>query len=505
MSDKNAARRADVEVFFAGVDISKSIRPYLLSLSYTDNEADETDDLQITLEDRESVWINEWLNVAIQSAASESKSTESAATYKVVETTGVKVRNGAGEDYKKLGELAYGSTVKVSTVLGVWTEINYSGQTAYVKSSAIEATNTSDKWSVGDVVIATGNPQYTSYGEGVQGAKVTNYEGSISRLNLKTGVPYPICVGTLGWFAEDQVTQKTVSVSEQGQNVTIKGLKIQAAIVQKNWNGDGKDSVLSCGQFELDEIEASGPPSIISIKATSLPYNSQVRQTKKNKAWESYTLSGIAKEIAQKGGMACMYESDTDPTYKRVEQISMSDIQFLTILCKNAGISLKVTNNIIVLFDQMAYESKTASITIAKGDGKYISYKLSSGDADTRYSSCRVSYVNPASGKTISATAYAEDYEESDENNQTLEINAKVSTIAEALTIAKKRLRLHNKFSKTADFTMVGDANITAGITVTLKDFGLWDGKYIVSQAKHDVGSGGYKTKIKLRRVLEGY
>lgn len=44
-----------VRLTFAGVDISADINKHLLSLTYTDNEEDKTDDLQLSLEDREGV------------------------------------------------------------------------------------------------------------------------------------------------------------------------------------------------------------------------------------------------------------------------------------------------------------------------------------------------------------------------------------------------------------------------------------------------------------------
>ena len=61
MSGKNAARRTEAEVTFDGVDITKSIKPYLLSITYTDNEEGETDDLQIQIQDREGEWLQSWL------------------------------------------------------------------------------------------------------------------------------------------------------------------------------------------------------------------------------------------------------------------------------------------------------------------------------------------------------------------------------------------------------------------------------------------------------------
>ena len=57
MSSSSTARRTEIIIYFAGVDISQSIRPYLLTMTYTDNEEDRTDDLQITLDDRDRTWV----------------------------------------------------------------------------------------------------------------------------------------------------------------------------------------------------------------------------------------------------------------------------------------------------------------------------------------------------------------------------------------------------------------------------------------------------------------
>jgi len=358
MSSKDISRRTDVEVFFDGVNISKSLRKYFISMTYTDCEEDEADDLQILIEDRNEVWLTKWLNNAIQAAASTSN--------------------------------------------------------------------------------------------------------------------------------------------------TVKGLKIEAAFIQKNWAGDGKDKIMDCGQFELDSIEADGPPSSIMIKGTALPFNSQARQTKKSKAWESYYLSKIAKEIALENGMTCMYESEHDPYYQRVEQITTSDIAFLSTLCHAAGISLKVFNNFIILFDQANYEKKPSILTITRGaKGGYTRYKIRTGEADQKYAACRVSYVNPSTGKAIQGMAYAEDYDPKNKRNQTLEIQAKVSSTGEAQALAQKYLRLKNKYEYTATFTVPGNPDICAGVTIRLSGWGAWDGKYIVKQASHILSStGGYTTQIRLRHVL---
>ena len=332
MSDSSLARRTAIQVFFAGVDITSSLQKYLLSLTYTDNEEDETDDLQIKMHDRDGVWVEKWLNSAIQAAAENEATTTKITRYKVTASSGLAVRSRAGNQYHQYGTLAYGTIIDVASISGGWANFTYSGKNAYCNASYLQAITTT-----------------------------TN--------------------GTSGDYS--------------------KGLHIQASIVRQNWNGNGKDDLLECGQFELDNITAQGPPSTITIKGTSLPYKASIRQTLKSKSWEKYTLSGIGNEIASKNGMTCMFLSPSDPSYTRVEQYRVSDIAFLQKLCNDAGCSLKVSNNIIVIFDQAQYEKKATVLTISKGSG-YEKYKLSTGENDT-YTSCHVSYTL-SNGTVISAT-----------------------------------------------------------------------------------------------------
>jgi phage protein D len=58
------ARRTVIAVAIDGADISEDANKYLISLSYTDNEEDKADDLQLSLDDREGVWLTNWLDSA---------------------------------------------------------------------------------------------------------------------------------------------------------------------------------------------------------------------------------------------------------------------------------------------------------------------------------------------------------------------------------------------------------------------------------------------------------
>lgn len=48
----------------------------------------------------------------------------------------------------------------------------------------------------------------------------------------------------------------------------------------------------------------------------------------------------------------------------------------------------------------------------------------------------------------------------------------------------------------------MGDVDIVAGVVIKTSGFGIYDYKYLVTQAVHSTGSG-YNTKIKIRRVLD--
>ena len=58
------ARRAEIRLFLDGADVTADINRDLLSMTYTDNEEDKADDLQLSLADREWIWLGNWLNNA---------------------------------------------------------------------------------------------------------------------------------------------------------------------------------------------------------------------------------------------------------------------------------------------------------------------------------------------------------------------------------------------------------------------------------------------------------
>ena len=497
MSYPELARRTACKIFLNYRDVSADLEPNLTSLTYVDNEDEETDDLQLQLADADGLFAKSWFGDLVNFA---SVPPSGVTEYVVIEKAGLTVRSGAGEKYAKLGTLPYGARLPDADIATKWSKIAYSGKTGYVLASGLKkemaepsggAPTDASALSIGDEVTVTGRPQYTSYGEGTPGAYVERYTGKVTYLNLREGVPYPVCVASLGWFS-----LADVGFGGSGDGGERKeGMKIQAVIAQLNRDGDGKDRELDCGFFELDSVKLSGPPTVVTIKATSLPYTSTIRKVKKTRSWENITLSEIAAEIAGKNGMTSMYLPHRQKLYKRVEQNDVSDIAFLEKLCADAGYRLKVANNILIVFDQIGDKTPVREIT---PESDFLKYSISTGK-DSTYTSCRVSYYSP-DGVLIEGYAYRDDYKEDNKNNEQLEIRQRVESVAEAEALAAAQLKKHNKFAVKPVFTFPGSPALQAGLTVRLTGWGALSGDYVIAKATHTVGSG-YTTQIELREA----
>lgn len=334
----------------------------------------------------------------------------------------------------------------------------------------------------------------------------TKYPQIAQENNIKNpNLIYPGQVFKITTGGETSSTVKEAGSSEKkqsgGSSSGASPKLVSAVLVQKNWNDTGKDLTLDMGTFEIDSVDMSGPPDKVTVKSTSIPYTSKLRMEKKNKAWEKISLKGIGQEIAGKNGLKLMYEASENPTYKRKEQVQTSDIKFLQNLCHAAGMALKVTTLTIVIYDAAEYDKKPAVRTFKKGSGDIISYKMGTKLTDTAYTSCHVSYTDPDSKETIEYT-YTPDSKTG--TGQTLEVNEKVNSKAEAIRLAKKRLREKNTQEYTASLKVVGDVSLVAGITVKLKGFQQFDKKYKVTQVKHNL-LDGYTVDLSLKQVLEGY
>ncbi|MBP1924589.1 phage protein D [Sedimentibacter acidaminivorans] len=280
-----------------------------------------------------------------------------------------------------------------------------------------------------------------------------------------------------------------------------KGDLIDTTIKTVNWRKNGDKQLLQCGSFFIDEPEYSGRPSVFTINAVSSPINKNFTDVDYSKVWRNITLKDIANDISNKAGLQLQYIGENNPIYQSKEQSETPDSSFLLSLCSEEGLSMKVTDSKIVIFDERDFESREVVATYKESNSNVLSYNFKSRLVNTNYAGVRLKYYNCELGSVIE---YLHLISELNENSKIYELNRKVDNISEARRLAQKTIRRLNKAENIASLTFVGNVELLGGVTINLEDFGKFSGKYIIEKATHSIGSG-FTTSIEARKVLEGY
>nr|DAW16930.1 MAG TPA: tail protein [Caudoviricetes sp.] len=308
----------------------------------------------------------------------------------------------------------------------------------------------------------------------------------------------------------------------QSDWMPVKGATLDITLCTYNWQGlyDGEfDTTL--GTFEVDEIEMTSAPDVVNIKAVAISVgdDSTLRSTLRSKTWENISVRKVANDIAWENGMKLFWDCDDNPDIDKLEQNDESDLSVLQKVCDDAGFALKITTDTIIVFDEAKYEQAEPVIEIyhpgtntiadvAEADGTptpdrifhSTGYSFKTKIRDV-YKKCHIKYTNDQDKSVIESTFT----DPNKSNGATLEIHQQVTSQAEADRLAKKKLREKNRDECTGSYSLDGCQFLCAGETIEMIGFGVFSGRYIVTQAKHDISGSGYVTSIDVRRCLIGY
>jgi hypothetical protein len=258
----------------------------------------------------------------------------------------------------------------------------------------------------------------------------------------------------------------------------------------------GQTARIQCGTFAIDEIEYSGPPTTACIKATSAWVTTALRREQKTRAWESITLKGIAETVAKKAGLQLLYSARNNPTYNRIDQCRKGDLEWLRHLATREGLRVKVSDGQLILYSQEEFDAMSGIETLHWGDGRIIGYRFATG-ITTGYSKCKCKWRDPHS-KKVHEFEYIPD--DAPATGQTLRINERCESEAEAERVGKHRLQAKNRRLKDGSLDLVGDIRMLAGQNIEVSGFGsAVDGKLAIEEARHSLWP--YTVGLGLRKV----
>lgn len=300
-----------------------------------------------------------------------------------------------------------------------------------------------------------------------------------------------------------------------------RGATLDITICTYNWSDlYSEEQDLQLGKFEIDELEVSSAPNVVTIKAVAISIgdDSTLRSTLRSHTWENISVQKAANDIAWQNGMKLQWYCDDNPNIDKLEQNDESDLDVLQKICDDAGFALKVTTDTIIIFDVEKFEKEdiyaeyyhpgTTILNIVENQPKpvqtdaLLNYSFKAKIRDV-YKKCHVKYAKDKDKSVIESTFVAPDKKEKE--GATLEVHQQVSSQAEADRLAKKKLREKNCEEFTGSFSSDGNMGLCAGETIEMLGFGNFSGKYIITQAKHDISSSGFTSSVEIRKCLDGY
>ena len=281
-----------------------------------------------------------------------------------------------------------------------------------------------------------------------------------------------------------------------------KGTKVKCTAVCKDWEEPGKDIKLLCGEFTIDEVEFSGPPTQVRIKALTSAMTTGLRDSRKSRAWQNSSFQNVAGQIAKEHNLELQYDGDPC-SFERKDQRSDSDLGFLNRQCRENGFNCKVHDGKLVIRDARKAEMQKPVLTIPMKGTMYspTSWSFKTSSADTGYTEAKSVYTDPKKGETHTAVVEAErsgdQYEEADKS---ITLDGRTESPADAARKAKAKLQDKNGKENTCTIDIMGCPSLYAGQVISLTGYGTFSGTYLVKKATNKFSSSGYTTSAELSK-----
>lgn len=288
---------------------------------------------------------------------------------------------------------------------------------------------------------------------------------------------------------------------------SLKGDKIECWLYLYNWETNNEVEIY-IGTFYVDRVSYSGLPDIVTISALSVDIISNVMDDKKNRVWEAVTFEKIAKDIAKECNLELVFDCKFNREYKRVEQKLESYFNFLKRLGTEIGVIIKLYNDRLIIFEEELYEKREPKFIFNRKNIK--SYSLETDDTDT-YAGCKISYYDSYLGEKIEEKFFTKQRKGYKRNTQRVLFinqekeppgNTKAQKREYLSKIAEKALREKNKQAIRGTLEVMGKEElICVGDVISLENFGIFTGKYLITSINTDLKN--YDLSLEIRMVLD--
>ena len=285
-----------------------------------------------------------------------------------------------------------------------------------------------------------------------------------------------------------------------------KGDRIVASIAFHNWDKDGDERGIQCGDFLLDEMSMSGGPLMTNIGGISLPQDTSIKKTRRTKTWKQTSVKQIGAEIAKKYKLDFMYDGP-DHAIESLEQTDRSDSDFLYELAKKYGVGMKIYKKKIVMYGKNEYEVHKPTLTLSRSSFVNDNWEWTDTINDT-YTGGRCSYKTVGNKKKKEKDREFSVYcsvtgtkGEKDPGARTLKLSEQAANLSDAIHLISAAVNNENEKATILTGDIWPNPKMVSSIMVRVDEsFGAAKGNYFVDEVKTTVSSSGTVMYVKLHR-----
>jgi len=261
---------------------------------------------------------------------------------------------------------------------------------------------------------------------------------------------------------------------------------------------------LKCGVFEIDEINLSGPPDVVTIRGMATGIVNTLR-TKKSDAHENKTLKQIAEKVASKNNLT-IQGTIPDITFGRITQNKETDLAFLKRISQEYGVLFAVRENVITFTSIYDIESRNTSFSVDKSG---ISRYDIRDKADGMIKTASVKSKNPKKNEPVTANLEFEKYKseqgytsDNPVNQDSGVTHTKAENKQQAEAKAKAIMHLSATNQQEGNLEFQGTTLAIAGNNFQVTGLGKLSGKYHIKSSSHKIDkSTGYTVSVEIKRL----
>jgi phage protein D len=273
--------------------------------------------------------------------------------------------------------------------------------------------------------------------------------------------------------------------------IPARGALLRVAI---GWDDTG---LVEKGSFTVDEVEHSGAPDILTVRARSASITKGLGE-RIERSWHGETIGAIVRKIAGKHGLKpAIADALAKIAIAHIDQTHESDMSFLTRLAKryDAVMNVKDTHLLFMPIGHgtTASGTKLNSIELTRKEGDQHRFHVAERE---NYAGVKAHYHATGRAKRKAVVVGGE-------NNHNVKVLPETyATEAEARAAATAELNRTKRSQATMDYTLaLGRPDLYPEIPVYLNGFGkpeIDDASWLAKKVKHSLGDGGFTTALEL-------